>query len=394
MTEHDLGGVLDGELTRCLPRRRSHFLLQISVEAQRRQLGGERGEVVDGEQTSLPVRDGIADARRINAHDGESRCHAFDHRKRMDFRDRRGGEDVAHRKIGWEVGVCDRPRKFDAVADIQIVGKFFDPLVVFFLPAADDEQFCVGNGARNTRERLQEELEIFFGSDAPHVHDEDVFFVEAELFARARLRRQERIEIGAVWHNFDMAGDAVLPQNFFHAARGRDDEVHVVAKRGHVCLQHAHAHFGGHERHAGLRVQVVACVIGEQHGDVAFAAVDVRESSAHEGMMHMNHVHCLDDLLRLGAVPEGEIKAGIGKRYAGAANDARFVVLVFEVAEGEHVDFVPKFFEGAFVDVNVTRHAADVGLVGVCHHSDSHGVNRTGKGEESQEKGWRMNYEL
>ncbi len=394
MTEHDLGGVLDRKLMRRLPRRRAHCFLQLSIEAESSQFGGEGGEIVDGEQTRLPIGDGIADARRINADDGESRCHAFDHRERMNFRDGGGCENVAHRKISREFGVGNAPCESYSVAYSQFAYKSFDIFDMFFLSAADDEQFCVGDGARNAGERLREQFEVFFGGDAPHVHDEDVFFVEAELFARARLRRQERIEIGAVWHNFDMAGDAVLPQNFFHAARGRDDEVHVVAKRGHVCLQHAHAHFGGHERHAGLRVQIVACVIGEQHGDVAFAAVDVRESSAHEGMMHMNHVHRLDDLLRLGAVPEGEIKAGIGKRYAGAANDARFVVFVFKVAEGEHVDFVPKFFEGAFVDVNVTRHAADVGLVGVCHHSDSHGVNRTGKGEESQEKGWRMNYEL
>ena len=168
--------------------------------------------------------------------------------------------------------------------------------------------------------------------------------------------------------------------------RRRDDEVHVVAKRGHVCLQHAHADFGRHEGDAGLRVQVVACVIREYHWDVAFAAIDMREASAHERMVHMNHVHRLDDLLRLGAVAEGEIKAGIGERHAGTAKDARIVILIFEVAEGEDVHFVPKFFEGAFICVHVTRHAADVGFVGICHHSDSHGANRTGKRGESQDK--------
>ncbi len=257
---------------------------------------------------------------------------------------------------------------------------------MFFLSAADDEQFRVGNGARNARERLQEELEILLGGNAAHVHDKDVVLVEAELFTRERLCRQKRMQVCAVRHNFDMTGDAVLPQDFFHAMRGRDDEVHVVAKRGHVCLQHAHAHFGGHEWDAGLRVQVVARVVGEQHGDVAFAAVDVREPSAHERVMHMDDVHRLDDALRLGAMPQGEIKAGVGERHAGAADDARIVILIFKVAEGEDVDLVSESFEGAFVDVHITRHAADVWFVGVCHHSDSHGANRIGKRGESQGK--------
>ncbi len=73
-------------------------------------------------------------------------------------------------------------------------------------------------------------------------------------------------------------------------------------------------------------------------------------------------------------MPQGEIKAGVGKRHAGTADDARIVVWVFEIAEGEDVDLMSQRFEGAFVRVNITRHAADVGLVGVCHHSDSHGL--------------------
>lgn len=188
MTEHDPGRIFDGELARCLLCRRAHFLLQISVQAERCQFGGVGGEVVCREQTSFPVRDGIADARRVDADDGESRCHALDHRERMDFRDRRGGEDVAHRKIGREFCIGNRASEFHTIADAEFVGKLFDALLMFFLPAADDEQFCVGNGARNTRERLQKEFEIFFRGDASHVDDEDVGIVEAEFFARERLR--------------------------------------------------------------------------------------------------------------------------------------------------------------------------------------------------------------
>ena len=106
--------------------------------------------------------------------------------------------------------------------------------------------------------------------------------------------------------------------------------------------------------------------------------------------MHVDNVHRLDDLLRLGAVPEGEIKAGIRERHAGTANDARLVVFVFEVAEGEDVHFMPEVFEGAFICVHVTRHAADVGFVGVCHHSDSHGLIVQGRGGRVKA---RMNYE-
>ncbi len=117
MTQHGLRRIFDGELSRCLLRLRAHFLLQIPVEAERRQFGGERGEIVDGEQSSFPVHDGIADARRIDADDGESSRHAFDHRERMNFRDGRGCEDVAHRQIRRKFCVRNSAGEFHAIAD-------------------------------------------------------------------------------------------------------------------------------------------------------------------------------------------------------------------------------------------------------------------------------------
>ena len=73
-------------------------------------------------------------------------------------------------------------------------------------------------------------------------------------------------------------------------------------------------------------------------------------------------------------IAQGEIKAGVGQRQAGATDDARLVILVFQISEGENIYFVPCTFEGAFVQVNVIRDAADVRFVCVCHHADLHTV--------------------
>lgn len=47
---------------------------------------------------------------------------------------------------------------------------------------------------------------------------------------------------------------------------------------------------------------------------------------------------------------------------------------MFQVAEGEHVHFMSRVFEGAFVQVYVIRYTADVRFVRVCHHADLHVV--------------------
>ena len=71
-----------------------------------------------------------------------------------------------------------------------------------------------------------------------------------------------------------------LAQNFFHACGWRDDKVHGFAKGWHVGLQESLAHFFGHHGQVGLRVQIVARVIGEDDGDLLRAAVSQRKASA------------------------------------------------------------------------------------------------------------------
>jgi len=73
-------------------------------------------------------------------------------------------------------------------------------------------------------------------------------------------------------------------------------------------------------------------------------------------------------------VSQGEIVACPSEGQTLAAEDAGLVIPVIEVAEGENVDLVTGCLEGAFVQVNVGRDAADIWFVGIRHHSDSHGA--------------------
>jgi len=90
-------------------------------------------------------------------------------------------------------------------------------------------------------------------------------------------------------------------------------------------------------------------------------------------MVNVNHIHALENLPCLGFVAKGEKIACASQGQARAANDAGFVILILKIAKSEDVDLMPCGFEGAFVQVNVIGDAADVRLVGVCHHADTHG---------------------
>ena len=88
--------------------------------------------------------------------------------------------------------------------------------------------------------------------------------------------------------------------------------------------------------------------------------------------MHMDHIHGLQELFVFGLVTQGKIKARICQRHTRASDDAWFVILVFQIAKGENMDFVSGGFERLFVQGNIVCYAADVRFIGVCHHSDFH----------------------
>jgi hypothetical protein len=89
-------------------------------------------------------------------------------------------------------------------------------------------------------------------------------------------------------------------------------------------------------------------------------------------MVNVNHIHGLKELLVFGPVAQGQVKAGVCQMQAGAAKDARFIILVFIIAERKYIDFVPCTFEGTFIQVNIICDAADVRFVRVHHHSNAH----------------------
>jgi hypothetical protein len=131
--------------------------------------------------------------------------------------------------------------------------------------------------------------------------------------------------------------------------------------------------FSGHQAKPGLRVQIIASVIGKYNGNLDAAAVVERKSPAQKWMMDMNHIHRLEEFPVFGLVAQGEIIAGIRQSQARAANDTRFLILVFKIAKGEHIHLVPFIFEGALIQVNIICYSTHIRLIGVRHHSDTHG---------------------
>ena len=89
--------------------------------------------------------------------------------------------------------------------------------------------------------------------------------------------------------------------------------------------------------------------------------------------MDVYNIHGLEQFPRGGPVSQREVKACLSQGQARAADDVAFIILIIEITEREDIHFVPGFFEGVFVQVNVGRDSTDVGLIGICHHSNSHG---------------------
>ena len=105
----------------------------------------------------------------------------------------------------------------------------------------------------------------------------------------------------------------------------------------------------------------------------------------------MNHVHGLEKFLGRGLVSQREEKACVSKRQARVKDDARLFILVLLVAKSEYIDLMSRTFEGVFVQVDIICNAADVGLVGVCHHSDFHNSIVRGEGFAVKWHNGRMN---
>lgn len=108
-------------------------------------------------------------------------------------------------------------------------------------------------------------------------------------------------------------------------------------------------------------------------------------------MVNVNHVHGLKEFFCRGLVSQREIKACISKGQARVMDDARLFILMVLVAKGEHIDFMSRIFDGAFVQVNIICNAADVRFVGVCHHSDFHNSIVRGEGFAVKWHNGRMN---
>jgi hypothetical protein len=115
-------------------------------------------------------------------------------------------------------------------------------------------------------------------------------------------------------------------------------------------------------------------MVGEDDGDLPGAAIAQGETPAKEGVVHVYHIHGLEQLPGGGLISQREIKARICQRHARASDDAGFVIPIIHIAECEDIYFMPHDLKGAFIQVNVIRDAADIRLVGICHHSDSHGL--------------------
>ena len=370
MPEHDLRRALDIKLRGGFAGGAAYALAESAVNAQVGHLGGEGGNVVRRKQSRFPVGDGVAHAGRVDAQNGKSRCHSLDHRERMDFRDGGRYERVAHCQIGGEVVVGDLTHEADTVGNPHRLREGPDFLDVFLLPSADDDQLDVRRNLGNPGERVDQEFKILFRGQAPRIDQQNILVAEAEVGARERLRPVETAQVHTVRDDFDVALHSVLPEDFFHALRGRNDQIDRGAEIGHVCLQQAVADLGRHQRQARLRVQVVAGMIGKNDRDAA--AVVQRQPSAQEGVVDVDHVHGLEQLPVLLLVAQGQVEAGIRQGNPGAANDAGLVVAMIQVTKGEHIHFVPFFLQGTLIQINIIGNAADIRLVGVRHHSDSH----------------------
>src|SRR5512146_405156 len=113
-------------------------------------------------------------------------------------------------------------------------------------------------------------------------------------------------------------------------------------------------------------------MVGEHGWDVQRPGITKSQPAADEGVLDVHNVHRLEELPGGMAVSRGDVIARVEEGQAGRANDARLVVLVVRVAEGEDEYIVPKLLQVALVQLHVMCYAANVRLVYVCHHADAH----------------------
>jgi len=102
-------------------------------------------------------------------------------------------------------------------------------------------------------------------------------------------------------------------------------------------------------------------------------------------MVHMNYIHILEQLFCFPGVSQGQEKARVGQRQARAADDARFVVHVVWLAEGENVNVMSGLFEVTLVQVDVIGDTANVGFVSIRHHANPHCAAFSGSPETTKE---------
>ena len=131
--------------------------------------------------------------------------------------------------------------------------------------------------------------------------------------------------------------------------------------------------FFWYKRKPGLCVQVIASMVRENDRNLHTAAIVERKPPAQEWMVDMNHIHGLKQFFMFGLVAQGEIIARIRESQAWAANDTRFIILIFKIAKRKHIHLVPGIFEDTLIQVNIISDSANIRLVGVSHHTDTHG---------------------
>ena len=86
----------------------------------------------------------------------------------------------------------------------------------------------------------------------------------------------------------------------------------------------------------------------------------------------MHDIHGLQGPLGLPRIAHREIKTRICQLQAGASYHARFAIVLIYITEGKDIYVMAGKFEVAFIQFDKIRNAADVRLVTIHHHSDSH----------------------
>jgi hypothetical protein len=114
-------------------------------------------------------------------------------------------------------------------------------------------------------------------------------------------------------------------------------------------------------------------VVGEHDRDAAVPAIAQGQPPAEERVVDVHDVHLLEVKSHRPAVAESQVVARLGEGHACRAIDAGLIGLGTGHAEGEDRHLMAGRLQGAFVQADIVRHAADMGLVHVEHHANAHG---------------------